>query len=217
MNNDLHAYSRMLKGALLLTALTLSGCMGGPGPARYYLVSTDAPTPEANADSAVAIQIIDLVVPQYLDRLYVVKRDADNRLSFSEAHQWGENLRKNLLRNLALNLSASLNTVHVGTPLVRTARQPDYNLLLVLTQFELSPANEVVLSARWQLSRAADASPVISRSLRLTQPAAADDYDALVAVMSRVFSQLCVQIAATVPQPVSQSADHGHASAQSTR
>ena len=108
---------------LLLLTVLLSGCMGGGAttPVRYYLIDPiDYSNNSVKSVRELKIAIIDLHIPQYLERFHIAKRTNVSQLEFSENNQWGESLRKNLLRTLARNLSSLLSTADIGTPLNRS-------------------------------------------------------------------------------------------------
>lgn len=189
-----------LLGISLLACL-LSGCLGGGGNAvRYYLI--DAQDVGAGADQTgrtLAIEITDLHIPQYLERFQIVTREQDNRLHLSENNQWGENLRKNLMRTLAQNLSGRLATIDIGTPLNRSASMPDYRIQVYITSFERGTDGVVRLAAHWQLS---DGSEQVlgmrSSDLDSGSTIAENDYTAIVAVMQDLYAQLSANIADSI-------------------
>jgi uncharacterized lipoprotein YmbA len=145
-----HLYKSVV---LLYVAFLLSSCtgVGTTASTRYYLID---PIEYSNISAVrpMSIEIINLQIPQYLERFHIATRSSESQLEFSEGHQWGENLRKNLLRTMARNLSALLSTMDIGTPLNRSASSPDYRVQIHIEQFEQESNNKVKLVARWQLS-----------------------------------------------------------------
>lgn len=197
--------------SLLLVSL-LTACAGGGGKAtRYYLIDPVAfdklnatdPAPKDAQD--ISIEIIDLHIPQYLERFQIATRASEGRLAFSDYNQWGENLRKNLLRTLARNLSRLLDTQDIGTPLNRSASIPDYRLQVYIEQFELDADNNVKLIARWQLTRAGQQEPIAifgtelqGNNLQGRETILNGNYDEMIAVMRQLYGQLSKEIAATI-------------------
>lgn len=181
-------------GALAL----LTACAGGGGVAtRYYVIGPVDAAPLAEGGDALSVQIMGLELPQYLERVQIASQAGPDRLRFSEAHQWGENLRKNLMRTLARNLSRLLASPDIGTPTGRSARTPDYSVRVTIEQFERDLAGVVQLDATWQVADATGASPPRSFQTRLQSPRAipSGDYDAMVAAMRSLFGELSAQIA----------------------
>lgn len=186
---------------ICLLGCVLCGCLGGGGNSvRYYLI--DPVEIDADADQSpgkLAVEITDLHIPQYLERFQIVTRDGDNQLHLSENNQWGENLRKNLMRTLSQNLAGRLATIDIGTPLNRSASMPDYRIQVYITRFERGVDGVVRLAARWQIS---DGSEQVlgmhSSDLDSGSTVDENDYAGTVASMQDLYSQLCVKIADSV-------------------
>ena len=198
---DSQKYSmfKILSG--ILACALLSGCLGGgSSPTRYYLVDpVDTIALVDEADKPLAIEIIDVHLPQYLERFQIVTRRDGNQLHLSQNNQWGENLRKNLLRTLAGNLARALATIDIGTPLNRSASLPDYRLLVHIAKFERDNDGYVKLVARWQLSDKEDSTPnMYSASLEGDYAIDAAAYEKIVAAMQELYGQLSHRIANTI-------------------
>ncbi len=180
----------------------LSGCAGGGGTqVRYYLLDpVESLAIQSGTDKTLAIEIINLHIPQYLERLHIAVRSGENRLRFSENNQWGENLRKNLMRTMARNLSSLLSTSDIATPLGRSSSVPDYRIAIYIDQFERDIDNIVRLSARWQLIDGADSQALGIHQLDLegNSRVAENDYDYMVSEMRDLYGQLSRNIAETI-------------------
>lgn len=187
---------------LFVTGL-LSACVGGGAtmPTRYYLIDpVEYSSESVKAVRQLSIEIIDLQIPQYLERFQIASRSSESRLEFSDENQWGENLRKNLLRSMARNLSRLLSTVDVGTPLNRSSSLPDYRIQIHIEQFEQDVDDKVKLIARWQLSSSSqpESIGVFGAELDSQQLIEEDNYDQMIAVMRQLFGKLSEQIADTI-------------------
>ena len=186
---------------LFLVLWILSACSGGNVKVRYYLIDPiESTTLSYTTDKSLVIEIMGVQLPQYLERFQIATRSSDNRLRFSDTNQWGENLRKNLLRTMARNLSIRLSTLDIATPLNRSASLPDYRILIHIDQFELDTDGKVKLSTRWQLTDGTEAKPlgIHSASLASETPIEADNYDQIIAAMQDLYSQLSTRIADTI-------------------
>jgi uncharacterized lipoprotein YmbA len=194
----------------LLLAALLAGCAGGGAELRYYLIDP-VPLPELpGAEGGRSLQIRDLDVPRYLERFQIATRGPGNRIDYALNHQWGEPLRKNLLRTLAVHLGRSLGTVEVATPLTRLASPPDLRVRVHVERFERDADGRVQLHARWQLVDGADGSVRHTDRVELVSDTvvAAGDYPALVAAMQERFAELSERIAESI---VARSAPAGDA------
>ena len=184
-----------------LLACMLSGCLGGGGDAvRYYLIDpVDSAADAGKPARALAIEITDLDIPQYLERFQIVTRDGNNRLHLSENNQWGENLRKNLMRTLSRNLAERLRTIDISTPFNRSASMPDYRVQVYISSFERSVDGVVRLSGRWQISnRSEQVLGMRSSDLDSGSKVGEHDYAAIVAAMQDLYAQFCTKIADSI-------------------
>jgi len=187
-----------LVAPLVLLGL-LSGCAGGDVAIRYYVIDP-VPGGALVADhSGPAVAILDLTIPQYLERFNIATRSGENRLVFSETRQWGGNLRKNLMRTMARNLSELLASTDISTPLNRSASRPDYRLQINIEQFERGTDGRIRLAARWQISDGdGKALAMHSADLHDGDVTADGDYDAIVAAMQQQYGRLCHAVAESI-------------------
>ena len=177
---------------IILTAL-LTACGGGAVVVRYYVIDPVAVEAVAELEQR-SIQILDIKLPQYLERFQIARRHQSNQLTFSSNHQWGENLRKNLYRTMTRNLSAALQTADVGSSISRTLSAPDYLVRVSMEAFEQDADGFAVISARFQVSDAAGqvlATKVFEqRSDRSSQ----GSYDQMVLDLQQLFGSFCQAI-----------------------
>ncbi|MBT4160661.1 MAG: membrane integrity-associated transporter subunit PqiC [Gammaproteobacteria bacterium] len=183
---------------LAIICLTLGCSSSGEDPTRYYVIE---PVAESESDTLVneslSIAVVNLEIPQYLERFQIASRRSNNQLAFAKSHQWAENLRKNLSRTLARNLINILSTPDVSTPTNRSASVPDYWLTVFVERFERDADGYVRLVARWQLK---DATQITTRSSSYssTTRVGTRAYDDTVDTLSRLFADLSDEIAQTI-------------------
>ena len=187
----------------LYVAFQLSGCagVGSSTPTRYYLIDpAEYPSTSIKSVRPLSIEIISLHIPQYLERFHIATRSSESQLKFSESHQWGENLRKNLLRTLARNLAKLMLTMDIGTPLNRSASSPDYRVRIHIEQFEQESNNKVKLVARWQFTGGSQSEPsvVFNAELQGQETIEKKNYEQMVSVMRQLYGELSQRIAATI-------------------
>ncbi len=188
---------------LLSVMCLLTACLGGGAttPIRYYLVEPVEYSGESvKTVRPLSIEILDLHIPQYLERFQIASRSSESRLEFSDDNQWGENLRKNLLRSVARNLSRLLSTIDVGTPLNRSSSSPDYRVQIHIEQFELDVDNTVKLIARWQLTSGSQSQSlgVFSTDLQSEQILEEENYDQMISAMRQLYGELSERIADSI-------------------
>lgn len=188
---------------IALTA-TLGGC-GGGAAVRYYVIDPE-PGPVLRSGSPLALEIVDVEVPQYLERFQLASRGAGNQIEYASSDQWGEPLRKTLARVLAEHLSVVLATPDVATPHARLASTPQLRLQVHVDHFERGADGRVELRGRWQLTDAEDGRVLATEAARFAggQPVPRGDYPALVASMQRRFAEFAQRIARSIAEHVAE-------------
>ena len=189
--------------ALIFLAILLSSCAGvsSSAPIRYYLIDPEESLNTIHKSSKpLRIEIISLHIPQYLDRFHIATRKSESRLEFSENHQWGENLRKNLLRTMSRNLSSLLSTIDIGTPLNRSSSPPDYRVKIHIEQFEQESNKKVKLVARWQLFGGPESKVlgIFNANLQGQNTIEKNNFEQMVSVMRQLFGTLSQRVAKTI-------------------
>ncbi|MFC1516129.1 membrane integrity-associated transporter subunit PqiC [Thermodesulfobacteriota bacterium] len=181
----------------VLSAFFLTGCMGKPTPAtRFYVLSplgADVTlVGETENRGAISVEVASLRLPQYLDRPHIVTRSSENRLKLAEFHQWGGNLRKNMMRTLARNLSQLLATPNITIAPYRPPIPPDFLIDMEVMQFERNFGGQVQLSTQWRLSRGEDREVLKTQITDLTSPTATagSDFERIVSDMSLLLGEL---------------------------
>ena len=186
----------------LMLVLYLAACSGAGNKiaTEYYLIDpVEYDVLNVASDKPLAIEIIDVHIPQYLERFHIATRIGENRLKFSESNQWGENLRKNLMRTLSRNLSRLLATQDIGTPLNRSSSSPDYRLQVYIEQFELGIDHRVRLAARWQISNTDMLEPLlIQNEDMLGAVIEQNNYEQMVTSMQQLYGDLSVKVAESI-------------------
>lgn len=187
--------------SLVLTMILLTGCSSSGDAVRYYLIEPVS-LPNAENKGTLSIAIVDLEIPQYLERLQIASRRPDSQLVFASTHQWGESLRKNLTRALARNLTNLLGTAAIGTPANRLSSPPDYRLTVYFERFERGADGYVHLLARWQLSHRETRKTIINSSNEYVseRPIDSRDFSGTVLAMSELLGKFSQTIAGRVKE-----------------
>ncbi|NNE36838.1 MAG: membrane integrity-associated transporter subunit PqiC [Gammaproteobacteria bacterium] len=186
----------------VIIILMLTGCSGGSTSIRYFMIDSMDFRPVSDREaSGLVIEIMDVNIPQYMERFNIVSRGNTNQLYFSENNQWGDNFRKNLLRTMAQNLSNLLGTDDVGTPINRTLSNPDYRLQVHIEQFERNYDGYVTLITRWQVLMNENQGQVSTHRAELisNRSYTMEDYENIVAAMKELYGELGQLIAESIP------------------
>ncbi len=180
-----------------LAVVLLSGCLlMGTKETRFYVLNpigagTSLVT-ESEEKDRLAVEVASLRLPQYLERPQIVIRTSENRLRLNGFHQWGGNLRKNMMRVLAKNLSQLLDTPHIAIAPHRPPTPPDFRVEIEVMQYERGPDNKVHLSVQWRLSHGKDHETLKTQITDLSDPTAGikPDFEQTVTAMSNLIGEL---------------------------
>lgn len=194
------------KITLLVLVVFLAGCSGSAPVTHYYVI--DPVNAEAIADiDGRSVQILDLKLPQYLERFQIARRKSGNQLTFSSNQQWSENLRKNLYRTMTRNLSDLLGTADVGSAISRSLSAPDYIIRVSIEAFEQGADGRVLIAARYQVSNAAGEVLATERFDGSSSRDTGNDYAEMVVELQQLFGDLSRDIAGVIKQLDEQNAD----------
>ncbi len=157
--------SSLQKYFFLVFIFALSGCVTAPTTAtRFYVLNPidygTSIVSVTDVTASLSIEVASLRLPQYLERPQIVTRSSGNLLELAEYHQWGGNLRKNMTRVLAKNISQLLATPNIAISPNRPPTPPDFSVELEVMQFEKDYSGKVHLSTQWRLSRGKDLKPL---------------------------------------------------------
>ncbi|MEW6667977.1 MAG: PqiC family protein [Thermodesulfobacteriota bacterium] len=179
------------------------GCSSVP-PMRFYALnpldpgsSPVAPTPPK---TSLSIEVGSLRLPQYLERPQIVTRRSASRLEVEEFHQWGGNLRKDMMRVLAKNLSQLLGTPRVFISPHSGQAPPDFRVELEVMKFERDPDGKVRLSVQWSLTVPRDQRLLLAQMTELESPSVTvgPDMETTVTTMSMLWGEMSRLIAETI-------------------
>ncbi len=189
---------------VILTGSFFSGCLGTNPvtPTRFYVLNPaqyeTSLVPKTNGTDLypqkISLEIVSLRLPQYLEKPQIVTRTSENRLELAEYHQWGGNLRKNMNRVLARNMSALLSSPHVAVAPFRHSTSPDFRVEVDVMQFEADSTGLVRLSAQWRLFSGKDGKSLATRisDIESPKPQGSQDVEQIVAAMGEVLGEFCV-------------------------
>lgn len=192
---------------ILLSWGLVSGCISNTAsPTRFYVLNPLDPgvslVNRTDQTGTLSLEVASLRLPQYLERPQIVTRSSENRLELSEYHQWGGNLRKNMMRVLAKNLSQLLDTPNIAISPYRPPVPPDFLVELEVMRFERDSDRRVRLSTQWRLSRGENGMPLTTRITDLESPKipAEPGFEKTVSAMSSLMGELSQAIGREILQ-----------------
>ncbi len=193
--------------ALVLTGSLLPGCFGTNPvtPTRFYvlnptqyktkLINIKDPS-DTSSQKMVSLEIASLRLPQYLEKPQIVTRTSHNRLEMEEYHQWGGNLRKNMIRVIGQNMSRLFATPNISFAPFRPRIPPNFRIEVEVMRFEPDEQGQVHFSAQWRLLAGQKGTPLMTRmsDLKSPVPELPLDFDRTISTMSDILGDFCFAI-----------------------
>ena len=186
---------------LLVALSVVFGCASSKNPVTHFYIldpsdSNTLPAGQVGQTATLSIGVASFRLPQYLERPQIVTRSSENKLKLAEFHQWGGNLRKNMTRILAKNLSQLLGTPEIFIYPDIPQSPPDFRVELTVLKFERDPDRKVRLSAQWRLSGDKDKKPLKTQITDLESPMVQEisDMAETVKAMSELMGKLSLII-----------------------
>jgi hypothetical protein len=136
-------------------------------------------------------------VPQYVNRPEIVTGHTSPALQSADLAVWAEPVRDGFTRVLAENLSLLLATERVAL-FPWQSGAPDYQVVVNVIQFLGQPGGDVSLVALWSLLGKQGQEALVSKKSSFREPTGGQDYEALVAALSRTVAALSRDIAAAI-------------------
>ncbi|HEX8964169.1 MAG TPA: PqiC family protein [Rhodocyclaceae bacterium] len=181
----------------LLCALLVAGLVGcsGSAPIRYFSLE-DGESPALGSADGPRVAIVQVNLPELVDRDALVVRTSGHRLQISDQDRWGEPLRRQIPRLLARDLGVALNSGRVVTqPIDARNFDVDFKLTLDIQRLEVMLDRGVELDALWRVEQR-DGQVFFGRT-RVWQSigSSADSYAAAVASQRLAFLGLARKLA----------------------
>jgi uncharacterized lipoprotein YmbA len=170
---------------------------------RYYALTpldSGALVTATPPRAALSVEVGSLRLPQYLERPQIVTRRSASRLEVAEFHQWGGNLRKDMIRVLAKNLSQFLATPQISIFPHAAQPPPDFRVEMEVMKFERDPDEKVRLSVQWTVTAVKDQKLLIAQISEMESPpvTVGPDMETTVTAMSQLWGEMSRLIAETI-------------------
>jgi hypothetical protein len=188
---------RTLAATLLLM---VAGCSQSP-PTEFYTLSGMQLPPGGLSAPRTTVGVGAVTLPDYLDRPQIVTRASGNRVMLAAFHSWVEPVDGMFTRVLVQNLSTLLASDNVVTVPQRRAVALDYQVEVDVSRFDADATGRAVLDARWRVfGKGGEQLVEEGRSTIVEPPVDPDDYEAIVASMSRALAEMSRAIASVIEQ-----------------
>ncbi len=176
----------------LVSALLLSGCLGGTTPpARFYLLepSAEMAVVAADGDKKPVVVLAPVRIPHYLDRAQIVTATGENSYQLSEYERWAEGLDHNITRVLQQDLS---RLVPADVAFSSVAGGMSLKLVVSILAFHVDAQGQARLTAQWQISR--DNQVLELKQMSYLEPVSVSDYRQMVAALNQCLYRLTLDV-----------------------
>lgn len=179
--------------AIATTAASCSILEPRPDPTRFFLLTASIEHPPAPGGAPETIGVGPITLPDYLNRLELVRRKAQNEIVPSPTERWAEPLTGLTARVLGEDLAQLTGAQFVQYPWL--APVPHRQVIVDLFRFEPVEGTRVELVARVRSVRFADNTSTEHRH-EISLPLASDDGTTVAETMSRALLELAREIVA---------------------
>ena len=184
----------------LSSAIALGGCVGSTPPSRFYTVpalpmSTTAIQGASEESEEISLAIGPVQLPKHFDRPQIIRSRTGTQVAYSEYDRWAGPLDANVLDVLDRNLSDLLGTNRIVRFPWIGAIPVDYWVPVAISQWDVTPAGEVVLVARWRVHGSVREELYSVRTTRAVAVASSPAVPAVVEAMGEVLGELSREIA----------------------
>jgi uncharacterized protein len=191
----------VIRTAITLGALlaVLAGCLSlgpRPDPPRFYVLEAEANSPETGRPAVPVFGIGPVQMPEYLDRLEIIRRAGATRLEVAAVDRWAAPLDVLFTRTLAEDLRAAVPAREVLEWPWPVGAAPAWSVSVEVRRFEGHPDGNAVLEARWSLR---NGDVLAHRGVtRARERIATSEVAATVEALSKAIGVLASDIAAAV-------------------
>jgi uncharacterized protein len=179
-------------------AALVSGCASSP-PTRFITLDPVPPGASAPVSGGAPLQVVAVHVPAALDRRELVRQVAPGRLAISDQDRWAAPLDAMTQRTLTQDL---IERRAPGSVLLPQQPVPpaSRHVVIDILQFEGDASGSVIFDGSWSVTRSDSETPILTRRVRMTEPALSASSEAQAQAMSRILGRLADQIAGELPK-----------------
>ncbi len=182
-----------------LLSVTLVACtITSPSVSFYTVTSLDeSGTIRSSAKRVypLAIRVMPVEIPDYLDRPEIITRKGRNTVELAEFDRWAGSFKETVTAVLAENLGLLLDSDLVYGQLPLDIREVDYRVAMTIIRLDSQLGDQVRLKAKWTVSPVRNKAPAVTQVSTFIVWLTDDDYETLAAGISQALEQVSRKIA----------------------
>ena len=187
----------------LLTTLCIFGmslsCSRTQPPRFYALSALVPPAASGTLDlGKTTLAVGPVALPEYVDRPQIVTQQGQHTYELADFDQWAEPVDDNFSRVLTDNLSSLLRAEEIAVFPWQSSFDSTYRVKVEVTRFSGTVGGSASLRARWYIFSKDTKTPLATRQSNFSESVSGQDYEALVAALSRTIESLSQAIALAV-------------------
>lgn len=182
--------------ALIIALVSCSS--SGPKTQYYSLFASKSQQTYAVDNKALSIGVGPIVLPEYIDHPGIVATTDSNRVIVSGYNTWAGDLKENMSRVLASNLSASLELDQVWAFPWDIRIKPNYKIRLAFEDFSGARGGEVNVVVVWTLLDKDGRTRLLVEKEKIVEVASSISYNDYVAALNDALNKLSEIIAIKV-------------------
>jgi len=178
----------------MILAMLVTGCASSPD-VEYYTLSPQAVAASSTSDQEIALAVGPADFPRALNRVRMMTRSSDNRVTYDEFNRWAGTLATDFLATTATNLSRILGSDHVVVYPTPPTFPIKYRVTFDVQRFDADANGNVTLETRWSLVDGETGDVLELNHFSTTRTGSADDYESSAAAHSAAVAELSQVIA----------------------
>lgn len=186
---------------LLIPLFLMAACLNfkpTDDPTRYYGLNALSIKEQKHCAEEQVLGIGWIEIPEYLDRIKIIKEIAENEYDVTEFHRWTESVKHGIVRVLTENLSSELQCFSVLPAPWKNLGKPDFELHINILDFKPQMfLCKTLLRARYSIINIKLNQPILSNEAHISIPICdgPDEYSSIVESMNQALAQFSKDIA----------------------
>lgn len=136
----------------VLLSFFVFACASPEGNIHYYLLdSADNHTATTEIDRQIPVVLASVQLADYLNKVNLVMKVAENQLYYSERDVWAESLQAGIYKALLRDLNSQAKQTHYMAMNSPNARQVNKSLVVEFSHFMATDESKVIASGQYWL------------------------------------------------------------------